>query len=91
MNRRERRTQGKAIMERLVQLRNSNIINSPYLQGLSEEDQKALKEGTHSNKELQVLYNKANKLINELVYLEGELYQAQEDYKQKRGLDNPKS
>lgn len=90
MNRRERRTQGKAIMERLTQLRNSKIINSPYLRDLTPEDQKALKDGTHSNADLQTLFNKANKLIKELVYLEGELYQAQTDLKEKRGLSNPK-
>ena len=90
MNRRQRRSQGKAVMNRILQLRNSAIINHPGLRELSEEDQKALKEGTHESEPLQKLFNKANKLIRELVSLEGELYRAQQDLKEKRDL-HPKS
>lgn len=83
MNRKQRRTQGKAIMERLTQLRNSKVINHPGLRDLSEEDQKALKEGKHESEELQKLFLKASKMINELISLERELYTAQQDLKEK--------
>ena len=86
MNRRQRRTQGKDVMLRINTLRNSKILNSHYLQGLSEEDKKILKEGKHENKSLQTLYNKASKLITELVFLEDQMNSARVDLQKKRGI-----
>ena len=86
MNRHGRRTDGKAILNRITQLRNSRILNDPKITGLTEESITLLKEDKHEDRELQLLFNKAVKLVDELVTLEAEMYRINKDYAEKRGI-----
>jgi len=86
MNRQGRRTEGKEIIERIGQLRNSKILNNPRILGLTEESITLLKDNTHPDKDLQVLFNKSVKLVNELVNLEAQMYAINKDYAEKMGV-----
>jgi len=83
MNRHGRRTDGKAIINRISQLRNSRILNDPRIVGLTEESINSLKDNTHPDKDLQILFDKSVKLVNELVNLEAEMYRINKDYAEK--------
>ena len=84
MNRRDRRTRGKYITERLATLRNSSVLQDANLKELPQDVIDSLIAGTHENEALQKRYNLIKKLLNEMMMLEIELKQMQEDLKAKR-------
>ena len=85
-SRRERRTRGKWIAQRLQVLKNSQILKDADLSDLPEDVVKSLQGGKHENVALQKRYNTAMKIMDELIRLQMELRAMQEDLKVKRGL-----
>ncbi len=84
MNRRERRTRGRFITERLAKLKSSPLSDNSFLKDLLESVINELINGIHDNKDLQVKYDKSKKMLDEIMSLELELYAMQEDLAQKK-------
>jgi uncharacterized protein (DUF1810 family) len=85
-NRRERRTKGKAIFQRLQVLKNSPLIQDADLSNLSQEVIDSLVAHTCENKTLQKRYDACQRILGEMILLEGELFKMKEDLKAKHSL-----
>ena len=83
-NRRERRTRGEAIFQRLQILKNSPLIQDADLSKLPKEVIDTLVTHTCENKDLQKRYDTCQRILSELISLEGELYTMKEDLKAKQ-------
>jgi hypothetical protein len=92
MNRRERRTRGKFIFTRLNVLKNSPLIQDADLSNLPKEVIDSLVAHTCENKDLQRKYNTCQRILGEIIELEGELFRMKEDLmvKQTRQGKSPK-
>jgi hypothetical protein len=84
MNRHERHTTGKKIVERLRILKNSAIYKDADLSNLPEDVIKALSTGKCENKALQKHYNTCLRILDEIIRLEIELQRMNLDLKQKQ-------
>jgi hypothetical protein len=73
MDRAAKRRAKKAITKRLEVLRNSRLLKSKVLTTLPAEQQKLLAEGTHPDKELQSQFYLTQRILREMVELEGRL------------------
>lgn len=87
MNRRDRRTRGRYITERLTTLRNSTVLQDANLKDLPQDVIDTLIAGTCENEVLQKRYNLIKKLLNEMMMLEIELKQMQEDLRIKQSKE----
>jgi uncharacterized protein (DUF1810 family) len=85
-NRRERRTRGKFIFTRLNTLKNSSLIQDADLSNLPKEVIDSLVAHTCENKALQKRYDACQRVLGELISLEGELFKMKEDLKVKQSL-----
>ena len=63
MNRKQRRAYQRVSVPRIGQLLKSTIINDKRLNGLPKEELQLLKEGNHSDNELQLFYTKQERLV----------------------------
>ena len=79
MNRRQRRTRGIEILQRLRTLKNSSLISQAGLKDIPQEVRDKLIAGTCENKALQHKYNTINKLLTEITELEIELHNMRVD------------
>lgn len=73
MNRQQRRTQGKEIIERLKILHSSPILQDNTFKSLPQEDIDQLIKGEHTDKPLQKKYDLMKRLLKEMVGLEVKL------------------
>ncbi len=86
MNRKQRRTMGKFVVQRLAKLKSSPLLDKVDLKDIPEDTVKQLIEGTCENKTLQKEYNTSKRILDEIMSLDLELFQMQQDLDQKRGL-----
>ena len=84
MNRHDRRTKGKAILQRLTVLRNSPILKEADLSDLPKEVVDLLVAGNHPSKEMQRRYNTCKRILDEMMKLELDLKIMQYDLEAKR-------
>lgn len=73
MNRKERRTKGKAILQRLNILKNSPLLQEPDLKDIPKDILDHLIAGDCENKVMQKKYNTMKRLLGEMADLEVEL------------------
>ncbi len=86
MNRKQRRTRGKFVVQRLAKLKSSPLLDKVDLKDIPEDTVKQLIEGTCENKTLQKEYNTSKRILDEIMSLDLELFEMQQDLDQKRGL-----
>ena len=84
MNRSERRTRGKYIVERLNLIKNSSLFKEADLKDIPQETIDKLIANTCENKELQRKYNSIKRLLSEAMELEIELRKMQLDLANKQ-------
>jgi hypothetical protein len=74
MNRQQRRTRGKYVIQRLTQLRNSKTFTDiESLKDIPKETIELLSKGQHDNPTLQKQYNTYSRILQEIIELEYEL------------------
>ena len=86
MNRRDRRTKGKAIQQEINRIKNSQLLKEADISSLPKEVVDALVAGTCENKTLQRKYNSCKKLLDKLINLKLELTLMKEDLDSKRAI-----
>ena len=84
MNRRERRTRGIALQNRLRVLKNSALLQDADLKDIPEDVRKSLVDNTCEDKTLQRKYNTIIKLFSEVMEIEKELVNMNMDLDAKR-------
>ena len=84
MNRSERRTRGKYIVERLNLIKNSSLFKEADLKDIPKDVIDTLVANTCENKELQRKYNSIKRLLSEGIELEIELRNMQIDLTNKQ-------
>ena len=84
MNRKERRTRGKWVYERLNQLKGSPLLEEADLKDIPKDQLDQLIAGTHPNKEMQRKYKTINRIMGEIIELEIEIKNMQNDLSQKQ-------
>jgi len=84
MNRKERRTRGKFVVERLAKIKNSSLLQEADLKDIPKETLDQLIAGTCENKVLQRKYRSIQKLLDEMISLEIELNSMRDDLAEKQ-------
>ena len=78
-NREQRKRITKVLFKRKRLLINSPLLNDERLRDLPPEDYQKLKAGEWEDKEFQVLFNKASKLLEEVYFIDLKIAEIKED------------